>query len=516
MSKHWRAGLVLLTTLLTFNSACLSTEKKSLSTNLNSGSLSQPTVQPIAPPVLSYTPNRFVTANASGNGDGSAASPWTLAQAMQSAQPGDVVQVGPGIYAGTYKPNWQEPTFLPARSGLQNSKIVFFAQYPAANYYQNTSLVSDVRNNGTYTQNAGAASTGSAAIGCFSRNYIVWDGFYVDEIYVAWAGDGGPVADRNSVGCEFRRNFIKMREQLTPLENGVPARTNHRGIASEDSDGVKILDNIIEGEGYRTNDPNRVYNGESGILMYDTKNYEIAHNILRNMKHAFYPKGVHDGEFPLVPGSFHHNLIEGCENAHEFNGIAATSTVAAQNEFLDIFQNIYINNLKIFNIRPPSTTDGPQQWRFVNNTVYNSQNGHGIAGFNANSTTAGELTMYRNNIFVGIATAWEIYQGDYASSYGKSDIAYNRYFTVNTFYNIGNLNLSAWKNLGADAFSSEGDPLFISANNRDFRLQSGSSVLRTGVNRGIDILNLQGEGTSASINLGAIISSNQSEVVGIR
>jgi hypothetical protein len=457
-----------------------------------------------------------VTATATGTGNGTAVSPWTLAQAMQNAQPGDVVQVGPGVYSGNYKQNWQEPTFSPMSSGLLNSKIIFFAQYPAAYNYQNLNLVSDVRNNGTYTQNAGSPSTGSAAIGCFNKNYIVWDGFFVDELNVSWAGDGGPVTDRNSVGCEFRRNFIKMREQLTPLESGVPARTNHRGIAIEDSDGVKILDNIIEGEGYRTNDPSRIYNGESGILMYDTKNYEIAHNILRNMKHGFYPKGVHDGEFPLVPGSFHHNFVEGCEYAHEFNGIAATNTAAAPNEFLDMFQNIYLNNFKIFNIRPPTATDGPQQWRFANNTVYNSEPGFGIAGFNAGAAAAGEQTLYRNNIFVGMGIAWEIYQGDYASSYGRSDIAYNRYFTVSAFYNIGNLNLSAWQNLGADTFSSVGDPLFLNANNRDFRIQSGSPILRSGISRGIDVLNLQGEGTNAPISLGAFISSAQNEVIGIR
>lgn len=484
------------------------------------------------PPQPAYVPNRFVTATASGNGDGSSASPWTLAQAMQLAQPGNIVQVGPGIYNGNYKPNWREPTFSPANSGTANAKIVFFAQYPAAYYYQQLASVSQVRNNGTYVQDLGTGAAcpngtvnndcGSSAIGCFERNHIVWDGFFADERYIAWAGDGGPVASNGSVGCEFRRNYIKMREQLTHREalpdgSFLLARTNHRGILVERSDGTKIFDNVIEGEGYRTGEPDiRTYNGESAVVLYDSKNFEVANNIFRNLKHAFYPKGIHENAPALVPGSFHHNRVENCEIAHELNALASPGTTALENEFFDIFQNIYVNNSQIFNIRPVGANVGPQQWRFVNNTVYNSQPGFRIVGFNAFSTVAGEQSIYRNNIFVGLGTAWDIYQGDYASSFGRADINYNRYFTVNSFFTVGNLSFANWQALGSDSNSTVGDPLFVNVGAQNFKLQPTSPILRGQASSGYDILNLQGEGTSARINLGAFISPLQNEVIGVR
>ena len=46
----------------------------------------------------SYTPNKWVTADAGGSGDGSEGDPWTLAQAMTNAVAADQVQIGAGTY----------------------------------------------------------------------------------------------------------------------------------------------------------------------------------------------------------------------------------------------------------------------------------------------------------------------------------------------------------------------------------------------------------------------------------
>ena len=73
-----------------------------------------------------------------------------------------------------------------------------------------------------------------------------------------------------------------------------------------------------------------------------------------------------------------------------------------------------------------------------------------------------------------------------------------------------------WRKLGQDAHSLIGNPRFTNADSGDFRLAANSPVRATGANPGLDILNLRGQGTTATINMGAYITDDMSDTIGVR
>jgi len=93
-------------------------------------------------------PNRFVSASAAGGGDGSEASPWTLAEAMTNAVAGDRVQIAPGTYRGAATGDRYVPTFNPSHSGTVDAPIVFCAQFPAVYHEADPSRWSVIQNDG--------------------------------------------------------------------------------------------------------------------------------------------------------------------------------------------------------------------------------------------------------------------------------------------------------------------------------------------------------------------------------
>lgn len=77
---------------------------------------------------------------------------------------------------------------------------------------------------------------------------------------------------------------------------------------------------------------------------------------------------------------------------------------------------------------------------------------------------------------------------------------------------MANYTLAAWQGIGQDNASPASitsDPLFVDAGAGNYRLQAGSPARDLGV----DILDLQGGGTSASIHAGCYVTGT--ETIGI-
>lgn len=70
--------------------------------------------------------------------------------------------------------------------------------------------------------------------------------------------------------------------------------------------------------------------------------------------------------------------------------------------------------------------------------------------------------------------------------------------------------------LGQDTRSFFGNPRLRDPKIGDFRLDARSPVRATGSNPGIDVLNLHGTGAAAKINMGAYITADMSDTIGIR
>ncbi|HEY0611382.1 MAG TPA: hypothetical protein VGD35_17045, partial [Chitinophaga sp.] len=124
----------------------------------------------------------WVSASATGSGNGTQQNPYTLAQALQLAQPGWRVSCGPGEYMGVNTNQRFDPSFQILANGTENNPIIFFAQNYAA---LNTTGRSILRHNGTQQ------GYGCPVLGLDTGHH--WYGFYITESLAPTTPDTGPI-----------------------------------------------------------------------------------------------------------------------------------------------------------------------------------------------------------------------------------------------------------------------------------------------------------------------------------
>lgn len=245
------------------------------------------------PPMTTCVPTRWVTSDATGSGDGSMASPWTLAQAMASASAGDVVEVGPGIYDAPATGTRYEPAWNPAASGTAEAPLVFCARHPAVH---SATERSELRSSG----GAGPSPT----FGTNGRDHVVWDGFYVDEAASPSAPDTGPVGVWDSEDVTISRCLI---------QGATIARDdNHNGLRLEAVRDVRVIDNRIVG--IRSASDGGFSRNHAGIMTYDASHVTIEHNEIADCDAGMYLKGDHaDDGHPSGAFTVRNNWIHDIE-----------------------------------------------------------------------------------------------------------------------------------------------------------------------------------------------------------
>jgi hypothetical protein len=131
--------------------------------------------------------------------------------------------------------------------------------------------------------------------------------------------------------------------------------------------------------------------------------------------------------------------------------------------------------------------------------------------------------VWRNNVMADGAGAYGFQGGDTEerlSALDRIDIDHNRLFelqapvvvTDHVVFAAVLDTLAQWQARGNDESSSEGDAGFVDYAGRDLRLTEASACR----NAGTDVLDLQGLGPDATIHLGAYISDDQTDTIGIR
>ena len=412
-------------------------------------------------PPPTYTPTRYVTVSASGAGDGSLANPWTLAQAMANAVAGDRVQVGPGIYTGTNTASRSVPAFNPANSGTAASPIVFFAQHPAVHSATNRS---EIRNGVTMGE------LGCPTIGTSNRDYIVWDGFYIDEQQSRSHSDTGPVVIWSSSNVEIARSLVNGRIFVRG--------DNHSGIRTEGAINPLIRYNRIQN--FRDPTPAR---NTTAFTMYDTRGLVFEHNDLVDNDSGLYLKGQHEDAVLNAEADVRFNRIVRNHAAlgRGITGVVAlglTDTTLPGIGRSHVHQNIIVgyNNSIATNAVAPNH---PRLVGFYNNTVYDC--GVGIGILQSTSGDGYRDTFFRRNLSSntthGIYSETVSAAGFVAYQGLGFDIDDNWFHQYGTFANTsaGALTLAAWRTqTGFDMASNEGDPQFVNAAAGDFHLQPGS------------------------------------------
>lgn len=467
-----------------------------------------------APQPVPYTyadATKFVTADATGGGNGSANAAWTLSEAMAQATAGDIVGVGPGIYVGTNTAQRMNPAWNPANSGTAQKPIVFVAQNPAAltagyGKVLDPAVHSDLRNGATaadivYRDDDGGASP---TFGVRGGDYIYWIGFRSDNRHDnnKPQQDIGPFLALNSTGSRlYQSTLIGWQD---------PQRgSNYNGIRLEEVDAFVAADNYVDNFHTTSNSHNA-----AGILTYETYNSFIEHNRVVNSDGGIFLKGDKPANLGNYSNTIRFNYVDTgsagdlifmkagtYEGAYRPN-YAYQNMLMGQNaiEFATGVENITAENIQIYN-----------------NLMYDNTKAFFFA--RAQNLVSGKPNMIRSNIVV---SANRVYENDRAiddiaqfATFFNTD--YNLYHANSDFFGgwgtFGETTYATWQQThGRDTNSLTANPRFTDPAAEDFRLTPASPALGAGV----DDLNLLGNGEGAPINIGPYISADQSEVFGIR
>ena len=373
----------------------------------------------------------------------------------EAADAGDVVSVAAGTYSAPGKAQRNDPAFNPANSGTSGNPITFRADG---------------------TVNVTLSSGSGPIIGAYVRDYIVWDGFVVDEANGVSEPDTGSVVfwDCDGSGAEWL--------EIDGNGDGHGEVDNHTGIRFEVVTGGFARNCTIRNVTSLSANPN---NG-AGIMVYGCENLVLEHNDIADCGSGIFLKGGPNGGWTseIVGHTVRFNKIANCEST----GIAAyAGTPAAAGTPTLIYQNLVTGcemalRYWFFN----DLDEDPRDTFFINNTAYNCQDGLAFIG-----TPAGFSHGLKawNNIFSvmtnGISSeSTTFHEGDAECAH-----EHNIYHSVSgavaslnggsTTVTLANWKLTPYFHDAVSPAGSSSDPLFVSAGS-NFRLQVGSYALTQG------------------------------------
>lgn len=443
-----------------------------------------------------YTATHYVTAAASGGGDGSIGDPWTLAEAMSSALAGNQVQVGPGIYTGTNTGNHSIAAWRPANSGSSGNPIVFFAQNRSGLTYS-AGVTSELRS-GSTTPNSGCA-----AFGTTGEDYIIWDGFFVDESDSATIGDSGMVQFEDTTGSELRSCVLLRAPYSTPAGN-------QNAVRFEVAFSCVMTDCYVLGDGTAPEGAN-----SAAFMVYNSNDCIVAHNEFLNDPYPVWWKGDTDTPHNSNGNITRFNKITNCTT-----GISVSAAQDTGNPTL-VYGNLIVTCSGAGIGTHGYTGSEPEYTHFVNNTIVSCQDGMNINDAWPFDGTSDPNMLLQNNIISGASRSLyrnSLYPADHGGVLSDTiPWTIDKYtFVRNLYYNFGaygskessdtpwaTVTFAAMQGTHSEESNSinGSDPVFVGGG--DYSLDTGSPA----IDAGIDVLNLLGGGTSAAINMGAYFGS---------
>ncbi|MBM0107384.1 hypothetical protein JM946_21810 [Steroidobacter sp. S1-65] len=470
-----------------------------------------------------FNPTKWVDGSATGTGDGSQTNPWTMAQALASANPGDVIQLNAGTIVGAATGNRMDASFQINRPGTPCAPILWVAEnYAAVNSTNRT----------TFTHPG--TVPGNPVIGLYAPyNYLY--GIHVYEPDAVPGEDSGAIIISQPhvklCYCHLDRGQAQWSEYTNPTRPNAAVPTNMAGVfiepgQADDLFDVQIADNLFTN--YTA--PSDVGYGCKAINLFSNPtrfchNITFENNTFDNVNVAVYIKGSN----PLRPVKggliFRRNL----------------SRVSAIGQSPDLFHynlsdtaetygpNVFVQNLAYGGhsfVRTTHTGIGPVKGVYlVNNTALNivsetNEDGFLYAYASGNLDVA-TWRIHNNILHTGPKFYVFPYSGGDRSVQSRD---HNTAYQLDVSYSdvgdatptIGRETLSELQErTGRDLSSAIRDPLLVSTTwgSPDFgKLQITSNER----NAGIDVLDLQNGGTEASINRGCFITADMSDQIGVR
>lgn len=366
----------------------------------------------------------------------------------EAAQAGDTVIVAPGTYPVASNSSKYIPVLTPANSGTAGNLITFRAEYPAAS-----------SDSGNWSELTFSSGSGAMA-GAYQREYIVWDGFRIDEASAPSTSDTGQFVYWDSDNSRVTNMSLEGSDPLARDDNFC-------GIRVEESTLITVDNNHIYN--YTTSN-----NHGAGVLGYSAQNITVRNNLIENINDGIHAKGTVN--LDQRDWSIYKNWIETVDN-----GI-----ILGDSDGSSVYQNIIIGNVDA-GIRIISFSSGtPSDLTIYNNTIYDGARGFFNYVGDGQSHPV-EDNVIRDNIVsnVDYGTRVEVTTtSDFYYSTGKYLFSYNFYDDITTAvarddYSTGNMTLAQWKSspYSQDTGALETSAGFTDEGNQDFTLAVGSSAL---------------------------------------
>ena len=397
----------------------------------------------------------------------------------EAARAGDIVLVAAGTYTTPGTGDRSVPALYTHNEGSAGNPIIFRAEG---------------------TVRLTLSGTGPT-IGSFDRDYIVWDGFTIDEAQARSVSDTGPVVAWFCTGCQFLN--------LTIIGNGddFGRGDNHAGIRLEQSDDILIRGNRIRNVYSATN-----RNNGAGIMTYSSHRLTIEHNEISECGAGVFLKG---GPYRAPSGSlirynYIHNVGTGNYSQGTADGAAialhagATGTAAAP---ILVYQNILTNGaqagVRIWGFDGVNPQNNPMHIKVVNNTI----DGMPIGVYVDARPVPNATHLVANNV-VTRATEVFAYNTQGHDPGDKTRVEFTRNLGTGQTWAIvpveNRRNLADWRSTtNQDLGSVQTDPLYVSGS--DYHLTGGSPARSVG--RAVFGI---GGADGAVVPAGAYITGNES------
>ncbi len=472
---------------------------------------------PEAPPQgggASFVATHYVDGAAGGAGVGTISNPFTMAQAVALYQPGWKVQLNTGSIAGPATGDPFTPSFSLNRAGTADNPCIWFAQNYAA--------LSEA-NRTTFTH-PGGSPNGNPIIG-LSAPYNQLYGIYVDERNAIPGKDTGTIVI-TAAHVVFRYFDLNRGNAQWPA---AAVDTNLSGIRIEPNES-NVFDVVIADGRFRNYTAGSGGYGETGSLLFSKPGYEVygvtyEHCVFDDVTTGVYIKGA--GIIRSVSGAmtFRKNLFRINTNASSVNiyplNLSDIGDARGRNR---VYQNIAIGGRTFVRSHFQSDQGGRMDLRSLdicNNTVIDlvANNDGAFLRDVFQGNQAQSTWRIHNNIYRGTARMYNFpfNGGDNSVLSRNHNTGFGLSESWSSIPGVPNESITQLplRRAGHDANSNIRNPLFTSTTwgATDFgKLQAGSLERLSGV----DIMNLQGLGTSAPINRGAFILADMSDAFGIR
>jgi hypothetical protein len=251
------------------------------------------------PPTHYCDPTRLLN----NNGAGTLANPWNLTQAMTLAVAGNVVGFLPGVSVRMpISGSVRIPAFDARASGTANNRIVFVTRFAAValpNVETNPNRT-ELRHDGPRAVANGSGETGGGGpiYGSYWRDYLTFDGFYVDMAQAQPRSDSGVLRVENATGVHLR-NFVIKGTTTNMHSNPVIYRPG--GAVGTVLSNFRAYDFNNDMTGSDTPQPGHF------SAQYGDQDFLIEHFEIRNVQRGIFLKGT--GQGPNGPNTFNSGTI---------------------------------------------------------------------------------------------------------------------------------------------------------------------------------------------------------------